>query len=823
MPLIARQRSRLAVLAVVALVGSLLAVSAVPAVAAGDKKASNEAIYSACVDAAIGDAGFTDMDGHAFEAEANCLAHYNITKGTSEGVYSPSASVTRLQMALFLARAAGPAGIELLEPAEDQGFTDIDGLSTEIQDAINQIAEVGIIKGTSDTAFSPDGMVSRADMAVFLDAFVKEAPIGPGGLGGEISDHDDIGPLDDAFDDVGGVSFGAYGAIRRVYELGIAKGTSESMFSPNALVTRGQMAAFITRALDHTNARPAGVSIQSDKMETDNSNDGEFVLQISVRDDMHAPVVDAVVDHFSASSADAAFDDDGLCKDLGNIVDPAEGSVRCEIDAGDEATDSDGNLEFDVSETTGYCPGNTKWIWAWTGDIGDKFDADDTDAAMVGVGITKAKKSIKASHDADASTVEFGTTVTVTLQLVDNADPKKGDPVAEKDVEMMITETATGGVTETRTRTLKTDESGKIELTYSFDDPDADADDEEVMLAISRAGVTGLDFDDQDPPQTPATVDVATITWSDDDPVATSLSLSQSVSYHLASDAGGGVRHTVTATLTDQYGDPVPGVVVNFWSNANNSNATGPNDSDGNPTIQESDRTDDGLGGAKADPSSTGSPGSARTCGTEDTDDATMCANVGSFTGDDSFGGSDKTNRSGVARKSYNRDADTSFTEIINALAVIGKRDGALTEDEDDDAATPNTANLENDDIHGDADAVTEGNQALKHYWAIEAGDAALAASPARAVDTDANTVVVAVGGAADDDAGTNRLAKYDSNDQFNAGETGDTGGVKMDVFEDNLKVGNEIIVDMASDPEPGVNRFTNNALGVPDAVDCHD
>ena len=66
-------------------------------------------------------------------------------------------------------------------------------------------------------------------------------------------------------------------------------------------------------------------------------------------------------------------------------------------------------------------------------------------------------------------------------------------------------------------------------------------------------------------------VPVAVITWSDDDAVATSLSLSQSVSYHLASDAGGGVRHTVTATLTDQYGDPVPGVVVNFWSNANNS------------------------------------------------------------------------------------------------------------------------------------------------------------------------------------------------------------------------------------------------------------
>ena len=236
-------------------------------------------------------------------------------------------------------------------------------------------------------------MVSRADMAVFLDAFVEEAPIGPGGLGG-VAKYEDVKPDDDPFDDIGDVSFGAYGAIRRVYELGIAEGFGEKgMFAPDTLVTRGQMAAFITRALDHTNARPAGVSVQSDKKETDNSTDGEFTLSISVRDDMHAPMVDAVIDHFSASSADAAFDDDGLCKAIPEsaAADPAASGTRCEIDAGDEATDSDGNLEFEPDGTDTYCPGNTKWIWAWTGDIGDKFDADDTDAGMVGVGITKAK------------------------------------------------------------------------------------------------------------------------------------------------------------------------------------------------------------------------------------------------------------------------------------------------------------------------------------------------------------------------------------------------------------------------------------------------
>ena len=35
-----------------------------------------------------------------------------------------------------------------------------------------------------------------------------------------------------------------------------------------------------------------------------------------------------------------------------------------------------------------------------------------------------------------------------------------------------------------------------------------------------------------------------------------------------------------------------------------------------------------------------------------------------------------------------------------------------------------------------------------------------------------------------------------------------------MDVFEENLEVGNElVIVDMASDPEPGVNRAHQQTL----------
>ena len=70
--------------------------------------------------------------------------------------------------------------------------------------------------------------------------------------------------------------------ISALYELGITKGASAAavqesrrgasgpqLRAGSGTVNRGQMAAFITRALAHTEARPEGVSAQYD---SDNAN-----------------------------------------------------------------------------------------------------------------------------------------------------------------------------------------------------------------------------------------------------------------------------------------------------------------------------------------------------------------------------------------------------------------------------------------------------------------------------------------------------------------------------------------------------------------------
>ena len=45
---------------------------------------------------------------------------------------------------------------------------------------------------------------------------------------------------------------------------------------------------------------------------------------------------------------------------------------------------------------------------------------------------------------------------------------------------------------------------------------------------------------------------------------------------------------------------------------------------------------------------------------------------------DDNFRSTVKTNRSGVAKQSYRRDSKVAQHETVDALYVVGKRDGAM-------------------------------------------------------------------------------------------------------------------------------------------------
>ena len=179
--IVKKRRSGWAVLAMGALIASLLAVGSPPAGAeeietGEDNKAEQSAkpTFSACVGDALDDAGFTDL-GSLDEAvdDINCLAYYAITTGRTADTFDPDSNVRRSNMALFLYRAANAAGVDLMGGDGDADFGDIAELGEDRQNAITALARNGILGGRGDMAFDPGSDITRAEMAVALVGLAK--------------------------------------------------------------------------------------------------------------------------------------------------------------------------------------------------------------------------------------------------------------------------------------------------------------------------------------------------------------------------------------------------------------------------------------------------------------------------------------------------------------------------------------------------------------------------------------------------------------------------------------------------------------------------
>ncbi len=603
-----------AVLAAGAMVASLLAVGASPA-SAVEEKADHASATSACVGDALGDQMFTDVsDMHAFKDAINCIAYYGITNGTGDGsTYSPNQDVTRAQMAVFIARAAEAAGFDLGD-AMSAGFTDIGDTWAEAQDAINQLAGKGIIDGGG--AYRPDDAITRGEMATFLIGLLaKTAPnvtvtstgailLGTGGTAAE---------ADDYFADArASVPAGNDAEISAIYELGVTKGASaaavqddtktpiDSNYEPFGTVNRGEMAAFITRALGHTSVRPAGISAQVD---------GSDVV-VSSRDGDFQPDPGVVVDVFytDTSGVDLAFRANGSCNEVSSFT--GFGMHVCEIEGSDLVTGGDGDAT--VALPAGHPAVGGTTVWAWTGDTGDAVNSS-TDLFQLDIPEDAAPKPaarVRVSTDFGASKVHLGSSVLYTVQLEDS-DGKAttvgtdGENPAQFLVTMSTYAIVAGarnpqGASTTVTLPLTTDADGKATFPVSgLPDtaPGTKADKYEVNIHIqprpngnapaaddsgtatyyigaratagTAAGTTGL-------VPVNASADAATrggLVFSTGPRVSAAGDITITISpaaEYAAADARG-ASNRVTVSVTDLYGDPITGVKVTLTSSAADS------------------------------------------------------------------------------------------------------------------------------------------------------------------------------------------------------------------------------------------------------------
>jgi subtilisin family serine protease len=176
---------------------------------------------------------FVDDNDSVFEGAIEAIAAERITLGCNPPTndrYCPDDLVTRGQMAIFLVRA-----FDFIDNGVGNHFVDDNGMVYE--DAADRLKIAGVTQGCNPPAndqYCGDRLVTRAQMAGFL---VRALGLGDAG-GGDLYVDDD----DSIFEN----------AIDRLGTAGITQGCNppnNDRFCPQDNVTRGQMAAFLMRAL----------------------------------------------------------------------------------------------------------------------------------------------------------------------------------------------------------------------------------------------------------------------------------------------------------------------------------------------------------------------------------------------------------------------------------------------------------------------------------------------------------------------------------------------------------------------------------------------
>ncbi len=176
---------------------------------------------------------FTDDDGGFYESALDALAERGILEGTEcgEGLMCPDEVMERWVMAVWLVRVldgADPEGVASTR------FVDV-GADEWWMPFVERLAELGVTKGCAvePARFCPEQPVTRAQMATFLTrAFFLERADTAGFVDTAGNTHEE--------------NIDALAAVR----ITLGCDVDPPRFCPEALVTRGQMAAFVARALN---------------------------------------------------------------------------------------------------------------------------------------------------------------------------------------------------------------------------------------------------------------------------------------------------------------------------------------------------------------------------------------------------------------------------------------------------------------------------------------------------------------------------------------------------------------------------------------------
>lgn len=200
--------------------------------AEGDE--ANLNVGHACPPDQVPDAGYHDVgEGSVHALTVDCAVWWGVAEGADDEHYRPDGSVTRSQMAAFVARLLRASDADM--PAEPADHFPDDGDSVHEED-VNALAEIGIVAGLDDERYAPATAVTRGQMATFLVGAYEHRTGKTLGAEGDPF-HDDDGSVHEE-------------RINAAAAAGLTEGVEEGHYRPGKPVTRAQMATFLSRLLD---------------------------------------------------------------------------------------------------------------------------------------------------------------------------------------------------------------------------------------------------------------------------------------------------------------------------------------------------------------------------------------------------------------------------------------------------------------------------------------------------------------------------------------------------------------------------------------------
>ncbi|MDO5717322.1 MAG: S-layer homology domain-containing protein, partial [Tissierellia bacterium] len=175
---------------------------------------------------------FKDINGTSYEAAIRDLASRGILKGTGEGLFEPNLSITRsMVVELFYRLSRDKELTGHMNPHTD--VKEDDWFYTSVLWA----TEKGIAKGTDQGTFLPEKLVTRQEMALFMERFLSFLQ-----LQGEITKPFQYG-------DKNLIPEWSIQAVEAMDGYGLVTGHDAQIYGPETTISRGELAAILQRLI----------------------------------------------------------------------------------------------------------------------------------------------------------------------------------------------------------------------------------------------------------------------------------------------------------------------------------------------------------------------------------------------------------------------------------------------------------------------------------------------------------------------------------------------------------------------------------------------